>query len=382
MPAGCRLAALLLLTLACRSKPGQTESALCAPAPPDTSLRYSDGDVPFPAQFLTSIAGTVAFNDNTPPSNPITNAGAALGRILFYDPRLSANDRVACASCHQQQFGFGDTARFSRGLHGGRPTRHTMALANLRFNAYGRFFWDERAPSLEAEVLEVIQNPVEMGMNLDTLEAKLGRTPFYPPLFAAAFGSPVVTREAVARALAQFARSLISARSRFDAVFATGGAPEFTRLSPEELKGFQLFTTQGCANCHRTIVQFADRANNIGLDSISADTGAGGGRFKPASLRNVAVRPPYMHDGRFRTLREVVRFYSTGVRASPGLDLRLRDKSGHPRRLDLTDAEIDQLVAFLKALTDSTFLHDPRFANPFPAGASCGNPVPAPHSAG
>jgi cytochrome c peroxidase len=311
------------------------------------------------------VAGTVVFSDNTPADNHITNAGAALGRILFYDVRLSANNQVACASCHQQQFGFGDTARFSRGLDGRRPTRRTLALANLRFNAYGRFFWDQRAPSLEAQVLDVVQDPVEMGMNLDSLEAKLNGTTFYPRLFAAAFGSAAVTRDDIARALAQFARSLISAQSRFDAVFAKGGRPDFSRLSPDEREGYRLFVTSGCVNCHRTILQFGDRANNVGLDMQPADSGAGRGRFKPASLRNIAVRPPYMHDGRFRSLEDVVRFYSTRVAESPDLDPRLRDDDGHPRRLNLTDAQVDQLVAFLKALTDSAFLHDPRFGNPF-----------------
>lgn len=359
--------ALLLAAAGCRASPGN-ELSDCVPVPPDTAFRYTDADVPLPRHLLSSIAGTVVYSDNTPSDNHVSNAGAALGRILFYDVRLSANNQVACASCHQQQFGFGDTARFSQGLGGLHPPRRTLALANLRFNAYGRFFWDQRAPSLEAQVLDVIQDPVEMGMNLDSLEAKLARTPYYPALFAAAFGSPDVTRDGIARALAQFARSLISARSRFDAVFAGGGAPDFSRLTPDEREGFQLFVTSGCVNCHRTILQFADRANNIGLDLQSADTGAGSGRFRPASLRNVAVRPPYMHDGRLRTLHDVVRFYSRDVRDSPDLDPRLLDDAGRARRLNLTDAQVDQLVAFLKTLTDTTFLHDPRFGNPFGCG--------------
>jgi cytochrome c peroxidase len=357
----------LLLMAACR-QPAPSEAALCAPATPDTAFRYTDADVPLPRHLVTSIVGTAIFSDNTPAGNRVTNAGAALGRILFYDPRLSANDRVACASCHHQEFGFGDTARFSRGLHGRRTSRRALALANLRFNAAGKFFWDERAPSLEAQVLDVLQGPVEMGMDLDTLEAKLARTPYYPALFAAAFGSPKVTREGIARALAQFTRSLISARSRFDAVFMSGGAPDFARLTPDELAGFRLFNAEGCANCHRSVLQFADRANNIGLDAVPADSGAGDGRFKPASLRNVAVRPPYMHDGRFRTLREVVRFYSAGVEWTPGLDPRLRVTGGQPRHLDLTDAQVNQLVAFLESLTDSAFLADPRFGDPFGCG--------------
>jgi cytochrome c peroxidase len=363
----CWTAALLLAAGGCKASP-DVAVADCIPAPPDTAFRYTDADVPLPRHLLSSVAGTVVFSDNTPADNHITNAGAALGRILFYDARLSADNRIACASCHRQEFGFGDTARFSRGLHGRRPTRRTLALANLRFNAYGRFFWDQRAPSLEAQVLDVIQDSVEMGMNLDSLEIKLGRTPFYPALFAAAFGSAAVTRDGIARALAQFARALVSARSPLDAVFAGGGAPDFSRLTASERQGYQLFVSSGCVNCHRTILQFADRANNVGLDVQSADSGAGSGRFKPASLRNVAMRAPYMHDGRFRTLREVVHFYSSGVQQSPDLDPRLLDEAGHARHLDLTDAQEDQLVAFLQTLTDTTFLHDPRFGNPFGCG--------------
>ncbi|HET6341834.1 MAG TPA: cytochrome-c peroxidase, partial [Gemmatimonadota bacterium] len=230
---------------------------------------YSDADAPIPRHFLASFPGTVAFTDNTPPENPITNAGATLGRVLFYDVRLSANDRIACASCHQQAFGFGDTARFSPGLSGRHPERRTMALANARFYEYGKFFWDERASPLEAQILHPIQDTLEMGMELGALARKLGATPYYPAFFTAAFGSPEVTSDRVSLALAQFVRSLVSAESRFDAVFATAGAPNYSLLSEQEREGMRIFNDAGdagCVNCHRTIAQVADRANNIGLD--------------------------------------------------------------------------------------------------------------------
>ncbi len=329
---------------------------------------YSDADAPIPNHFLTSTAGTVAFSDHTPPGNPITNAGATLGRVLFYDVRLSANDRIACASCHRQALGFGDTGRFSPGLHGAHHARRTMALANARFNPTGRFFWDERAPSLEAQVLQPIQDSVEMGMDLDALERKLSATPYYPALFAAAFGATDVTRTRIALALAQFVRALLLTESRFDALFATGGAPDSSRLTAQERDGMRIFNTVGCVNCHRTIAQFADKANDNGLDSIAADTGEGQGRFKPSSLRNIAVRPPYMHDGRFATLRQVVEFYDHGVQTSPSLDPRLREADGSPRRLHLTTDQVDALVAFLEALADSAFLHAPKFSDPFACG--------------
>ncbi len=357
---------LLFLVVACRDE----RVALCEPRLPDSPYRYSDADAPVPGHFLSSTAGIVAFSDNTPPENRITTAGATLGRVLFYDPRLSADDRVACASCHRQAFGFGDTARFSRGVHGRQPTRRTMALANARFNANGRFLWDERAASLEAQVIEVLQDTLEMGMALPVLERKLAATSYYPALFAAAFGSPEVTQERVAAALAQFVRSLVSSRSRFDAVFATGTAPDPYRLTSREREGMQLFTGVGCVNCHRSVAQFADQASNTGLDSLPADTGAGGGRFKPPSLRTVAVRPPYMHDGRFASLREVVEFYARRVSGGPDLDPRLRGADGMPRRLDLNGEQVDALVAFMETLTDSAFLNAEKHSDPFPCRRS------------
>jgi cytochrome c peroxidase len=364
-----RVAILTLLLAACTrgaGDPSGKASASCDPVLPTPRDAYSAGDAPLPQHFVTSSPGVVVFSDNMPADNPITNAGATLGRVLFYDPRLSANDRVSCASCHVQKFGFSDTARFSPGLHGVRSTRHTMALANARFNAHGRFFWDERAPSLEAQVLAPITDRVEMGMPLDTLERKLSTVQVYRGLFAAAFGSPEVTRVRIAAALAQFVRSLVSTHSRYDAVFATGGAPDPGRLTAAERNGLRLFEQAGCVNCHRSVVQFADQATNNGLDAAPSDTGAGEGRFKPPSLRNVAVRPPYMHDGRFATLRQVVEFYARRVAPSPFLDARLRSGDGRPRRLDLDSSQVAALVAFLEALTDSNFLSAEKFSDPFP----------------
>lgn len=339
---------------------------LCAPALPSIPAGYSDQDAPLPAHFLGTSEGTVAFSDRTPRDRATTNWGATLGRVLFYDVRLSADDRVACASCHLQALGFGDTLARSPGIHGRLPRRRTLALANARFNAYGRYRWDESAASLEAQVLLPIADRNEMDLPLPLLEAKLSRTRYYPALFTAAFGSPAITRDRVAEALAQFVRSLVSSRSSFDSMFATGGAPDPRRVSPQVLEGFALFDAVGCHNCHRTIAYFADKSSNIGLDSVPADSGAGQGRFKPASLRNVAVRPPFMHDGRFATLRDVVAFYDHGVRASPSLDLRLLATDGTPRRLHLSQRQQEALVAFLTALTDSSFLRDARFSDPFP----------------
>jgi cytochrome c peroxidase len=243
-----------------------------------------------------------------------------------------------------------------------RTSRRTMALANVRFYPRARFFWDERATSLEAQVLAPIHDSAEMALRPATLASKLQATRYYPGLFAAAFGDPTVTEERVGEALAQFLRTLVSSRSRFD--------DGLERLSARERDGVRLFKESGCVNCHRTVAQIADKANNNGLDVVSSDTGAGGGRFKPASLRNVAVRPPYMHDGRFATLGEVVDFYADRVADSPALDPRMRDATGKPIRLHLTADQRAALVAFLEALTDSGFLRDVRFSDPFACRAA------------
>jgi cytochrome c peroxidase len=342
-----------------------TANRLCDPVLPDHPAGYTDNDSPIPRHFFESTSGTVEFVDNMPADNRVTNAGALLGRVLFYDVRLSGDRSLSCASCHHQQFGFGDTTHASRGIHGHAGKRRVLALANARFNEKGRFFWDERASSLEHQVLQPVGDSTEMGMPVSDLAARLNATAYYPQLFAAAFGSKEITDERISLALAQFVRSLISARSRFDEMFPEHRPPRPEMLTDLEREGQRLFVTSRCVNCHRTIAQIADQPSNNGLDLVAADTGAGKGRFKPASLRNVAVRPPYMHDGRFASLHDVVQFYSTGVKNSRDLDNRLRDADGLPRHLDLTSRQIQALVAFLESLTDSAFLEDARFSNPF-----------------
>ena len=371
------------------------------PRLPSTPYQYA---VELPAHFSVADGPDgVAAADNTPADNPVTDAGAALGRVLFHDTRLSANRRVSCGSCHRQAHGFSDPRRLSIGFDG-RPTRrHAMSLANARYYARGRFFWDERAESLEAQVLAPIEDPLEMGASLAAVEARLAATAFYPPLFERAFGSPDVTRDRMARALAQFVRALVSFRAPYDDARAAGppGSRAFLdRLTPAARRGWLLFATPpgpdrrgaGCARCHAGDAQISLAPRNIGLDELEGnveesfealhrvgggepggfDPGAGDGRFKAPSLRNVAVRPPYMHDGRFATLREVIEHYDAEVAPHPFLDMNLLDRrlvvTGgpvRPIRLGLTDDEISDLIAFLEALTDPAFLTDPRFSDPF-----------------
>ena len=354
-------------------------AGLFVPKLPAVSLRYTDADVPLPAHFNAVVNGVrVTATDNTPPSNPITNAAATLGRVLFYDPRLSANDGTPCSSCHIQSLGFSDALRFSVGFAGGETGRHSPGLANARFYQSGRFFWDERAATLEEQVLGPIQNAVEMGMSLDTLMVKLRVTPYYPPLFAAAFGSTDITSDRVSRALAEFVRSFVSGASRYDRAFDAGGNANFSVvLTAQEQQGEQLFRSAGCAQCHTTVAQVSDAAHNVGLDAINFDLGTGRGAVKVPSLRNVAVRPSYMHDGRFTSLEQVVDFFDAGVKPNPDLDARLKAPDGTPRRLGLTSDQKTALVAFLKTLTDSTFLNDVRFSDPFVFGPPPPPPPPS-----
>lgn len=331
---------------------------LSAPALPSIRYAYSDASAPLP--YHVSNSPQVLNTDNTPASNAITDAGAALGRVLFYDRRLSRNDQVACATCHQQQFSFGDTLRQSIGFHGERTARHSMPLANTRFYRPSRFFRDERAATLEQLVLQPVSDPVEMGLPIDLLTPKLRSAPFYSALYAAAFGDTAITLDRTARALAQFVRALQSTSAKLDSTIANG--VPFTALESE---GSLLFDASGCRSCHEAYVAVSDSARNNGLDAMNVDAGAGRGRFKAPSLRNVAVRPPYMHDGRFRTLDDVIDFYDRGIAPNADLDRTLRNQDGTPRRFHFTPRQKSALKAFLETLTDRKFLTDPRFSSPF-----------------
>ncbi len=334
-----------------------------------TAFGYSDASSPLPAHFLPTAGpgGSVIATDNTPLDNRTTDAGAALGRVLFYDRRLSVNDRVSCASCHQQRAGFSDTARFSTGFAGELTEYHSPGLSNARFYRRGRFFWDERAATLEAQVLQPVQSTVEMGMTLTNLVTKLSATSYYPALFQRAFGTTEITTDRAARALAQFVRAVVSSNAKYDQAFAGRATPDFAAVfTPQEQLGQQLFNGQaGCVRCHQTDAQVLDEPHNNGLDAVPSDTGAGRGRFKSPSLRDVALRGHFMHDGRFSTLAQVVEFYNAGVQASADLDPRMRGPNGAPQRLNLTTAQKAALVAYLETLTDQSLQTAPRFSSPF-----------------
>lgn len=292
-----------------------------------------------PGQRLsTSVNGL----DNTPANNPVTNDGATLGRVLFYDKNLSANGEVACASCHIQAQGFSDDATLSVGFAGGQTARHSMTLINARYYQRGRFFWDERATTLEDQVLQPFQDPVEMGMTLDKVVSAVESSDFYPELFTNAFGSSEITSEQIAFALAQFVRSIVSYSSRYDEGRAMADAPgdDFVNFTAEENLGKRLFLRNianggaGCFGCHTTEAF-------------------------------VSANPGPMHDGRFATLEEVVEHYNGGIQAHPTLSPVLTDQNGDPIRLNLSDAEKAALVAFLKTLTDDSASNEVKWSDPF-----------------
>jgi cytochrome c peroxidase len=308
--------------------------------------------------------GEVAALDNTPADNLLSDAGATLGRVLFYDTRMSHDGSTSCASCHRQANGFSDPNQFSAGINGQLTGRHSMALANGNYYVSGAAFWDERAGSLEEQALIPIESPAEMGSTLSEVVAKLSATAFYPPLFQAAFGSPEVTPERIGKAIAQFERSMVSYQAKYDTAFAPGSTvPDFAEVfTADELAGEAIFHGVGrCGGCHTTHAQVGQQATNVGLDAVMVDEGAGEGRFKTPSLRNIAVRGHFMHDGRFSSLQEVVEFYNSQVQDTPNLDQSLRD----PVQLGLTPQEVQQLVAFLGTLTDDEFLTSELFSDPF-----------------
>ena len=371
--------------------------------------------VTLPAHFLTNafpandpFQNAVIDNDNTPATNATTDDGATLGRVLFYDRKLSANGTVACASCHLQENGFADPVPLSVGFDGGLTGRNSMGLANARFYDPGKFFWDERAETLEDQVLMPFQDQVEMGLTLEQLVSIVAAQDYYPELFTNVFGDPAVNSDRISRALAQFVRSMVSIDSRYDQGRAMVNNPldNFPNFSNAENRGKNIFIDRGgpggpgggngqvsCADCHVTeafISPFSgsphdsgtSAATNNGLDRVSTtDLGIAGatgnvadtGKFKVPSLRNIAVTQPYMHDGRFNNLDQVLNFYDGDIRNHAQLSNVLRGNNGNANQINLNGGERRDIVDFLETLTDQSFLTDPKFGDPFVAAADAPN---------
>lgn len=313
------------------------------------------------------------FNDNTPIDNPISNAGATLGRVLFYDGALSFNNSVSCATCHKQELAFSDDKKGSVGFEGLITPRNTPPIMNMRFS--NSFFWDMRTVDLETQVLQPVENHLEMGLeDMDMLVQKLSATDYYPPLFMDAFGTKIISKENVSKALAQFIRSMTSFDSKMDKQLVQGAQV----FSESEIEGMNLFLSVGCNNCHRVIpFDFfgggyngtGDDLANIGLDLDYDDNGMENGRFKVPSLRNIRHTGPYMHDGRFSTIEEVIEHYNSGVQFHENLDARLlvsnQDGSLAPKSLNLTANDKDVLISFLETLEDQSIMTDEKYSDPF-----------------
>ncbi len=302
-----------------------------------------------------------------PYDNPLTVEGIALGRRLFYEKALSRDGDLACSSCHVQEHAFSDPRRVSIGMDGRQGTRNAMALMNLAWDHF--FFWDARGLTLELQAFEPVRDHRELFNDWAEVIQRLKEKPGYEQQFQAAFGTMAFDSLHVVYALAQFERTLISFDSPFDRFHY---ACDTTALTAAQQRGMALFFGRAhCADCHELPLFQDHGVINIGLDSVITDPGLGGvsgkawhmGRFKTPTLRNCAVSAPYMHDGRFASLAEVVDFYAEHVQLNtPNFDDHMFAWKLGVVHMDTADRE--DLVAFLEALTDSTFLNDPAFGPP------------------
>lgn len=306
-----------------------------------------------------------------PDDNPLTVEGIALGRRLFYEKALSKDGTLSCGSCHVQANAFSDPDRYSMGMEGEVGNRNAMALMNLAWSHF--YFWDARALSLEAQALAPVRDHREMFNSWPEVLQRLQERAGYTDQFHAAFGTMEPDSLNVVRALAQFERTLLSFASPFDRFHYDC---DTTALTPMEQRGMDLFFGGAhCSDCHELPLFQDHGVINIGLDSIPVDQGMGArtgiakhmGRFKTPSLRNCQVSGPYMHDGRFATLAEVVDFYADDVRlTTPNFDDHMF--AWKLRVVQLDAQERVDLVAFLTTLTDTAFLNAPSLSDPDAAG--------------
>ena len=314
---------------------------------------------------------------NIPKDNRLTAEGIRLGRMLFYEKALSKDGTMSCASCHNQETGFSDTNRFSLGVRGLPGKRQSMAAFNMLWSPNG-FFWDGRASLLRHQALMPIQDELELDETLNSVVAKLQAKELYRTEFKRAFDINQVDTLHIALALEQFMHSIVSNKSKYDQYLA-GNAT----LTQQEERGKFLFFNEftpsipsqsgaDCAHCHSGILLTNNKFLNNGLDDDAGFTDIGRekvtgkpsdrAKFKVTTLRNIELTPPYMHDGRFKTLEEVVEHYNSGVKMSSTLDGAIQPTVGG---LNLSTSDKAALVAFLKTLTDNTLATNPDYSNPF-----------------
>ena len=327
-------------------------------------------------------------------SAPVEAAEATLGRVLFYDKNLSSDKTISCASCHRQEIGFSDDRAVSIGVESRAGTRNSIALSSVAsFSAYYGsdinggsaipFFWDNRAATASAQNIGSMTNPLEMNMTEHDIVEAVKAQDYYGPLFKMAYNNSEITSDRVSKAIAAFVNSMGSYQSRFDAAAnavvgngfsfnSTAYETNFASFSAAENRGKTVYMNN-CDSCHsqnfgRPVKFYA----NNGLDAITLDKGVGGitgasseqGTFKVPTLRNIAITAPYMHDGRFATLEDVVEHYSSGIKSHPNLASELKDGS-QPKKFNFSAQEKSDLITFLGTLTDDVFKTDERFSNPF-----------------
>jgi len=293
-------------------------------------------------------------------NNPVTREGFELGRMLFYDTRLSSSNMVSCASCHHPELAFSDAGKaLSQGVNGAFGERNSPSLANLAW--YPAFMWDGGVNHIEISSLAAIVHPAELNMDFAELLDKLRSIAQYQVLFERAFGTPVIDDQRFFYAMTQFTGLLISSESKYDLVVQGK-----TNFSNQEQMGKILFD-QHCASCHAGVLQSDFSFRNNGLDSEFTDEGrklitnnpADLGKFRVPSLRNVALTAPFMHDGRFSTLEDVLMHYTNGIQSSATLDPILLEN------ITLNSSERAAIVAFLHTLSDNKFINNPNFGNFF-----------------
>ena len=386
------LFALLIIGIQSCVKDNPTQTELVAPNLPATPYDYATLNLPvgaFPASAFNNfgfIDGDIFFPDiNRGEFLDITNEKATLGRVLFYDKHLSLNNSISCGSCHHQDKGFADGQQFSIGFEGKVTERNSMAIVNPI--TQNNLFWDSRSFSIADLSLKPVQNHIEMGMeDLDYLKDKLQAIDYYPALFKEAFGTSDITSENISQAISAFVGSITTNQSKFDEGLQTN----FTNFNDLEKLGHQIFNSEKakCGTCHSNNLFAADDnpggeygggdifnpttnndnprgTTNIGLELEYADNGRGDGKFKIPSLRNVALTGPYMHDGRFKTLEEVIDHYSEGIKPHKDLDKKFKNDRGDVIHLNLSSVEKTALIAFLHTLTDYEMIKDPKYSDPF-----------------
>lgn len=363
----------------------------CTKDPKIDSNNITWDKTPYTIQYPSFLSNA---NDQvkSPEDNPLTKAGVELGRRLFYEPMLSANNSQSCASCHNPANAFSDNVQFSKGTFGDIGFRNAMPLFNLAFqeskavDTIHRFFWDGSSVNLERQILGPIENKIEMASDLKTIVPKLQANPIYPPLFKKAFGTDSIYLYLVQKALAQFERTLLSFNSKYDEFLKTRN---FNVFSDQEKRGYALFYSESnpslqikggdCFHCHgqeRSFYLTDFKFKNNGLQKYPTDSGLYRitykyndiGKFKTPSLRNLVFTAPYMHNGSRKSLKDVINFYDSGGYVSPWVDPNIgkhqKPNSQWGVGLGLTEEQKDDLIAFLLTMTDSSFVKNSNFSNP------------------